>query len=231
MNRYEYLAAAKESVGKVVDHVMTYPKAYAVAGVLLLVFLIGFYARGALAAVTCIGEIPGTMTCTVGATTPPTPAPTPIPIPTPSPPSEYAACPAGTQIIKNKWGQTAIETVGFGTQIVVVEVKVPATGFSGTKTSSWGEYGGAPTTREATLSTKPCDFSDSGVLKNGYGQLAHKRDVVSFNFAYRVGTASGFSYGLTAGQTYYISIRNKDGHGVDTCATGVPCDMRGGLPQ
>ena len=144
----------------------------------------------------------------------------------------FAGCPAGTVTIDGQWGNTGIDTAQwgeFGGNIVSVRL-VPPAGFSGTKSSSWSEYGSAPTVREAVLSTVPCDFSNTYALKNGYNQYAHKFDVISFSFDYKAGSPSGFTYGVTAGQSYYINIRNKTSTGLDTC-TISDCRMRGGLPQ
>ncbi|HEY8242755.1 MAG TPA: hypothetical protein VII68_04790 [Casimicrobiaceae bacterium] len=144
----------------------------------------------------------------------------------------FAGCPSGTITIDNPWGETAIDTAAygeFGGNIVSVRLVAPST-MSGTKTSSWAEFGSAPTTREAVLSTVPCDFTNTNALKNGYNQYGHKYDVIGFNFQYKLGSASAFTYGLTAGTSYYINIRNKNSAGVDTC-TISDCRMRGGLPQ
>lgn len=144
----------------------------------------------------------------------------------------FAGCPAGTVTIDGQWGNTAIDTAQwgeFGGNIVSVRLVPPST-MSGTKSSSWSEFGSGPTVREAVLSTVPCDFTNANALKNGFNQFGHKFDVVSFSFDYRLGTPSGFTYGVTAGQSYYINIRNKNSAGVDTC-TISDCRMRGGLPQ
>lgn len=228
MNRQELWTETKFYAATAKDWIKAHPLISGAVAFVILGFALGLYVRAAT--VSCAGEVPGTLTCVATAPGPgpsPTPTPTPTPVPTPSP---YASCPAGTSVVTGQWGNTAIVTPDFGTQIVVIEVKVPAN-FSGTKTSSWSEFQSGPITREATLSTKPCDFSNASALKNGLGQAAHKIDVISFKFDYRNGTATGFTYGVTPGTTYYINIRNRDGAGNVTCPAGINCNMRGGLPQ
>jgi hypothetical protein len=246
MNRQDWLNKAKElasdarvAAGVFVDAVKAHPYISAAVGFVLLGFVLGAYVFAGTATINCAGGAPAwdaatsTLTCPASAGGG-TPAPTPTPTPTPTPqPSPYAGCPAGTIVIKNQWGNTTIVTSDygdFGGNIVVVEVKVPATGFSGTKTSSWAEYQSGGTSRYASFSTKPCDFSRTNALVNGYQQAALKAGV-GFNFQYRVGTANGFTLGVVAGQTYYLNIKNADSNGNGNTCTIDNCSMRGGLPQ
>jgi len=144
----------------------------------------------------------------------------------------FAGCPAGTVTIDGQWGNTAIDTAQwgeFGGNIVSVRLVPPAT-MSGTKTSSWVEFGAAPTTREAVLSRVPCSFDNADAVKNGYNQYMHKYDLQRPTFDYKLGASAGFTGGLTAGTSYYINIRNKDSAGGATCSIS-DCRMRGGLPQ
>jgi hypothetical protein len=112
--------------------------------------------------------------------------------------------------------------------MISVRLVAPST-MSGTKTSSWSEFGSAPTFREAVLSTQPCSFDDATVLKNGYGQSQHFF-VNAPSFKYKLGSPGGFAAGITAGQNYYINIRNRDAAGLNTCSIS-DCRMRGGLPN
>lgn len=230
MNRQELWSKAKDIASDVryyfgfaSDWVRAHPLTAGAIGFVLLGFIVGAYV---FAAVTCRGEVPGTLTCTQDST------PTPPPSTEPPPPAyPYAACPSNTIIINGQWGNNAIETRDYGTfstNILVVEVSVPANWDAASiKKSSWVEYvdGGAP--REAVFSTKPCDFSDLNALKSG-GWPAR---VFSNQpgFAYKRPGVSGSAYTLTPGTTYYINIRNRYPDGRVSCTSS--CNMRGGLPK
>lgn len=158
----------------------------------------------------------------------------------PPPGTVPGACPAGTLWIKGQWGNSAIDTGQFtpdfggydstkGAVVMVVEVKPPTTGFTGTKTSSWSEFGSGPTARYAALSLTPCDFTKD-VLKNGYGQKAISIGN-GVSFVYKQGATQGFTLGLQPGTTYYWNVKNTLSDGVTNTCTIANCRMRGGLPQ
>ena len=145
----------------------------------------------------------------------------------------FAGCPSGTLTIDGQWGQTAIDTAQFGEfggNIMSIHVQPPGN-FTGltTRTSSWGEYAGPPTVREAVFSNVPCDFSNANALKTSLGVVQRSVDAIGFAFKYRAGNSSTSAVGLVAGQSYYINVRNYYSTGQPSC-TG-DCRMRGGLPQ
>jgi hypothetical protein len=145
----------------------------------------------------------------------------------------FAGCPSGTVTIDGQWGNTAIATADYGAfdgNMLSIRVAVPAnaTGTS-IRTSSWVEFQSGIVMREASFSTKACDFSAQYALKSLYG-AAFKTFTQRPSFQYSIGPATGTSAGLVAGGVYYINIRNNYSDGSPSCGIG-DCSMRGGLPQ
>lgn len=188
-------------------------------------------AMGASFTVDCGAGVTGTwnaasntVTCVKDGTTPPTTPPNPIPG------DPFAGCPANALKIDGKWGQTRIETSGFGGQVMSIRV-APPVGWASTssKTTSWVEYVDGPVVRHAVFSTVPCDFSTANALRTGSGAAMVSKDQIRFSFVYRNGAAGTSSVGLTPGKVYFINVRNTFGDGTPSCSG--KCDMSGGLPQ
>jgi hypothetical protein len=79
------------------------------------------------------------------------------------------------------------------------------------------EFDSQPTSRTATLSASPCDFS----TQPAPGANLHGNTI---NPIFAVGTGSGFGFYpvLNTNTTYYLNIRNDP---ASTCTIGVSCDM------
>ena len=175
-----------------------------------------------------------TLTC-VPANQQPTPPPSEPAQPPTTPGTPFAGCPSNALMIDNVWGNSAINTFDygyFGPNILSLRIVVPSTGTgTGTRTTSWVEYGTAPFVREAVLSTVACDFSNTNVLRTGFGQPARSApDTISFSFAYTTGPAGMFTIHVNPGQTYYLNVRNRFSDGSLSCPL-TSCAMRGGFPQ
>lgn len=160
----------------------------------------------------------------------PGPIPNPPP-PVPVPTDRFAGCPANAVKVDGKWGNSAF-VVDFSTQVVSIRIDVPATWASSGQSISWGEYGSAPTTRTAAISTKACSFEYADMILDGW----KRRSFVVANgpsFTVKAGAASGSTYGLAPGGVYYLNIKNADAFGLPTCAneSGASCAMRGNLPR
>jgi hypothetical protein len=144
-------------------------------------------------------------------------------------------CPSGTLRINGQWGNTAIDTAmfgAFGTNVMVIEVKVPA-GWTGDEYSSWSEYGASAVIREANMTEVACDFSNTYALKTSTGVALSSVGLnqITFGFKYTTGTASSTKAKITPGKTYYINARNTWNTGETSCPSPGDCRMRGGLPQ
>lgn len=229
MDRQEFYRKAKDAYadakyyfGIFADKVREYPKTSAALAIAILSFAFGAYVFAATVTCQTATYANGVLTCATGQAGD-NPAPVPTPAPTPAPPPD--SCPSDTLRIKGQFGNTAIDTGefgSFGTNILVVEIKVPAD-FSGSaqRTTSWVEYGSGPSQRHAVLSTKPCDFTVANAVRSGYGaQVSNGPN--RFSFVYSA-TGGGIAAKLTPGVTYYLNVRNLD-------CTG-DCRMRGSLPK
>jgi hypothetical protein len=88
---------------------------------------------------------------------------------------------------------------------LTVPAGTPASGVTGRFTVS--EYTGAPTPRQLTISTQACDFRQKDYT-GANGPLAVSNGSTA-SISYAVATPFIFGpAGLTAGQTYYINVRN-----------------------
>jgi hypothetical protein len=80
------------------------------------------------------------------------------------------------------------------------------------------EYQSSPSSRIATLSALPCDWS----TQSAPGANLHNNTI---NAVFAVGSGSGFGFYpvLNTNTTYYLNIKNDPG---SSCvATSGPCDM------
>ncbi len=102
--------------------------------------------------------------------------------------------------------------------------------FAGTFTSSAaggfvsatiGEYQGANTSRQITISTEPCDFRTAVDSNNIIGPLASKAKGSTFTLGYN----------LLSGKTYYFNVRNVDGLGKPLIGAGTLADFTIGLTK
>jgi large repetitive protein len=102
----------------------------------------------------------------------------------------------------------------FGDNAVwVIQMTVPAgtpnTVLAGAFTTA--EYNGPNTPRHLTISTQACDFRALDLTGGGSGPLTVCQDGSTCQIQYLVGptprASNGIAY-LTAGQTYYINVRN-----------------------
>ncbi len=110
--------------------------------------------------------------------------------------------------------------------VMVGKFTVPATWptKTSTGTASAVEFIDAGTYRTFTLSTQACDFRtsiDSTGVSGPLWRVVDQRPSVWFT----VGGSVWYAAKLTAGQTYYVNIRNYDNAGNLTCFTGT-CNMR-----
>lgn len=80
---------------------------------------------------------------------------------------------------------------------------------------SVAEFSGPPTTHEVTISSQPCDFSNST-----FGNTA------TYNFTVGVDPPSPFGYRflkLEPGKLYFFNVRQRLSDGRATCGDGVNC--------
>ena len=159
-----------------------------------------------------------------------TPSTTPPP---PPPPPPAGDCSAFTKVLRYSWdwsavtGPLVIDTYQVGLDVygvVVVSFTIPTGGPSGAMGSvATIEFPGnqAIITRSISISSSPCDFSTKWPAQ----QVA-----VDPAMSFTVGQVYSFYVALTAGQTYYINIANRDMNGAQTCAPGVTwypaCNIR-----
>lgn len=156
--------------------------------------------------------------------------------------ADFAGCPADAMKIGDGWGESAIETAWYGDfkqQTLSIKVHPPANWNSNSpRSSSWVEYVDGGVVREATFSTRACDFGDSNghvnTLKNGNNQNLTTIGGTSknVNFSYKTGAPHQYAAVLTPGQKYYINVRNIL-RGEPSCNppggyTGS-CNMRGSI--
>jgi hypothetical protein len=110
------------------------------------------------------------------------------------------------RILSNKYGS-------FGPNgALVIRFTVPAAHMTGGAYFRMAEWGGGPVKRRATLSQTPCDFSKTSALVDMWESATISPSMLIG------GTPAPFKAHLTAGQTYYLNLRNL------TCAAGS-CDM------
>ena len=128
----------------------------------------------------------------------------------------WASTDSNTRLLTSNYG-------GFGrNDAMVVRLTPPAgSGSASSGTVSMAEYGGGPITRFSTISTTPCDFSQSGWFTT-----------------YNVSTGTSLSYSLQVGGAqqawitllmpgipYYLNVTNTTYTGTQTCTSGSNCDM------
>jgi hypothetical protein len=113
-----------------------------------------------------------------------------------------------------------------GDATVVAQVTGPA-GYSPSLVGSINvaEYGGPPTTRLVTLSTKACDFR-IGANYDPTGATAPLAAAAGTTAAIQWSTITRFGVAkLTPGATYYINVKNKNYQtGQLSCAANSSCD-------
>jgi hypothetical protein len=113
-----------------------------------------------------------------------------------------------------------------GDATIVAQFTVPA-GYSTALVGSINvaEYGGPPTTRLVTLSTKACDFR-IGANYDPTGASAPLAAAAGTTAAIQWGMTTRFGVArLTPGQTYYINVKNKNYQtGQLSCAANSSCD-------
>lgn len=134
--------------------------------------------------------------------------------------------PAGTRIVDLQWdaspGNVRIDTRnlgGFHNEVIAVRFTTP-NAVSGARAKISGIESNASCSifRTACLSESPGDFD--------HPVSPYTRSVgTGFNFVYGVGTSASYTANLRPGTTYYLNIKNVDGHGNPTCPPGVSADM------
>jgi hypothetical protein len=120
-------------------------------------------------------------------------------------------------VINATWGQQSSwhsqDSGNFGDNAVwVIKLVVPPGTPNSVSTGSFttAEFGGPNTPRQLTISPTACDFRSPKDIHGVTGPMAICQDGTSCQLSYSVSTPSGFGgiAGLTAGQTYYINVRN-----------------------
>ena len=126
----------------------------------------------------------------------------------------FTAIPAGGATVTWGTGMQAFSsqagTFGDGNSTVwVFKIAVPAGTPNTTVPGRFtvAEFGSFATSRQMTVSTLPCDFRPRDINGNN-GPLAVQGDGTTVSLYWGVGAHQSYWAGMTAGQTYYISVRN-----------------------
>ena len=112
---------------------------------------------------------------------------------------------------------------GFGSNDALVVRFTPPAGSasSGDGSISMAEYVDPRTTRFSTISTSPCDFSQTNWFTTWNVSTGS-----TLNYSLQVGGSQQSSIMLLQpGVTYYLNVRNTDSNGTHTCASGTTCNM------
>ncbi len=88
------------------------------------------------------------------------------------------------------------------------------------------EYGTGPTTREAVLSPRPCDFS-----AQPFGGASVSGTSVTVPFAVGTGENYGFYPKLLTNTTYYYNIKNTAGSGCSLVSCDMAVDLMNTTPK
>jgi len=118
---------------------------------------------------------------------------------------------------------------GFGgNDIIVVTFTTGSTSTPNNNLSriAAAEYGTGPTTREAVLSPRPCDFS-----AQPFGGASVSGTSVTVPFAVGAGENYGFYPKLLTNTTYYYNIKNTAGSGCSLVSCDMAVDLMNTTPK
>jgi hypothetical protein len=142
------------------------------------------------------------------------------------------SCPGFTKTLNIDLGWTSTDSTtrfltsnygGFGRNDAMVVRLTPPGGSSSysSGTITMAEYGGGPITRFSTISTTPCDFSQSG-----WFSIYNVSTGTSLSYSLQVGGGQqAWIMLLIPGTPYYLNVKNTTYTGTQTCTSGSNCDM------